>query len=107
MTPNYVSFYSEFRRQWQPADAPRPELREAQDYLKQSGSGHRATEDDMQAKALAFMLALAMPVPFDPALAQDRGARGQAVDDPVKRVEILAQTLPELGYRKVDVITVE
>jgi hypothetical protein len=39
-----ASLYSEFLSQWQPADAPRPELREAQDYLKQTGvrpSSHR------------------------------------------------------------------
>jgi tetratricopeptide (TPR) repeat protein len=41
-----ASLYSEFLRQWQPADAPRPELREAQDYLKQAGSGHRAGQDE-------------------------------------------------------------
>jgi quercetin dioxygenase-like cupin family protein len=40
-------------------------------------------------------------------LAQDRSASGQVVDEPVKRVEVFAQTLPDLGYRKVNVITVE
>jgi hypothetical protein len=36
---------------------------------------------------LPLMLALSVPVPFDPALPQDRSTSGQVVDEPVKRVD--------------------
>src|SRR5262245_30638686 len=35
-TQGAANFYAEFARQWQQADAQLPELREAQDYLKQA-----------------------------------------------------------------------